>query len=392
MFSEAQDADVYIADLTGANPNVYLELGVRWALRDKVTILICQSVKDLKFNVSPSRALPYHPDIIIKAIDDVVNTIINGLNSSEPDSLVRLNSDYVTISRTRIDELETEIERLKKDRGEDLLLAANATEELSSRIVLLKQAVQANPASTRAFLELGKAQRGLRQYNEAVGSFQTALRLSPNNSKLHRELGVTFSKQENSGLAVSSLREAVRLSPDDSEAWSNLGGALRRVGTSNAPESYNKDALLESRECYSKANELKPFDLYSGLNVSRVDLMLSRWEANRADQAKQGFSSQVHLCRHMVQQNPKDYWNKFNLADALLFSGNYAEANLLYDDAISAVPISEREDALRNTVLGPLKGYIAASVLDGELLIEVKKVIMKLETAISAGDSQQKHE
>lgn len=30
MFAEALDADVYIADLTGANPNVYLELGVRW--------------------------------------------------------------------------------------------------------------------------------------------------------------------------------------------------------------------------------------------------------------------------------------------------------------------------------------------------------------------------
>ena len=30
MFAEARDADVYIADLTGANPNVYLELGVRW--------------------------------------------------------------------------------------------------------------------------------------------------------------------------------------------------------------------------------------------------------------------------------------------------------------------------------------------------------------------------
>ncbi len=34
MFNEASAALVYIADLTGANPNVYLELGARWSLRE----------------------------------------------------------------------------------------------------------------------------------------------------------------------------------------------------------------------------------------------------------------------------------------------------------------------------------------------------------------------
>lgn len=74
MFAEARDADVYIADLTGANPNVYLELGVRWALRDKITVLISQSVEDLKFNVFANRAILYYPDIIVKAAEDVVDS------------------------------------------------------------------------------------------------------------------------------------------------------------------------------------------------------------------------------------------------------------------------------------------------------------------------------
>lgn len=39
MFEEALRAPVYIADLTGLNANVYLELGVRWAVRDNVTVL-----------------------------------------------------------------------------------------------------------------------------------------------------------------------------------------------------------------------------------------------------------------------------------------------------------------------------------------------------------------
>ena len=95
MFSEARDAEVYIADLTGANPNVYLELGVRWALRDYVTVVICQSVEDLKFNVTASRAITYGPKNLIKAADDIASAILDGLEARKSDSLVRANSSYV---------------------------------------------------------------------------------------------------------------------------------------------------------------------------------------------------------------------------------------------------------------------------------------------------------
>ncbi|MBY8851395.1 hypothetical protein K7G98_24875, partial [Saccharothrix sp. MB29] len=60
MFTEAMQAEVYIADLTGANANVYLELGVRWALRDHMTVPVCQNVAhDVKFNVAAIRVIPY---------------------------------------------------------------------------------------------------------------------------------------------------------------------------------------------------------------------------------------------------------------------------------------------------------------------------------------------
>ncbi len=381
MFAEARDADVYLADLTGANPNVYLELGVRWALRDTVTVLLCQSVEDLKFNVFANRALLYYPDIIIKAIDDVVEAIIAGLKSTKPDNPVRLNSDIVPIRRSQIDKLNAEIERLKKDRGEDLLRAAEATDKLSDRVGILKQAVNANPASAEALLELGKTLRGLGDYDEAVDTLTKAVRLVPDGAVIHRELGVTFSKRGNPDLAASSLREAVRLSRNDPEAWSNLGGALRRVGMANAPQSYDKEALAEARTCYSKAHTLDQFDLYSGLNVPRLDLLLSKWEPTRAEEAKSGFTKQVFLCRHMVQQTPDDYWRRFDLADALLFSGEYAEADTAFDDAVDAVPDDEKADTIAS-VIGPLRNYQIAEVLDGALRDEVDKVIDKLKARI----------
>ncbi len=384
MFAEAREADVYIADLTGANPNVYLELGVRWAVRDSVTIIISQSVEDLKFNVFANRAILYYPDILIKAIDDIVEAIKSGLAASKPDSPVRLNVQYVTVAQAHIDDLRAQIERLTKARGEDLLRAALAADKPRERLALLEQALAANPASTAVLLEVGKTHRTLAQYQAATEALRQGLRLAPHDALLHRELGVTFSKSGHLSDAIASLREAVRLAPKDDEAWSNLGGALRRVGMSGAPTTFDQGALLQSRDSYAEAHAIARFDLYSALNVSRLDLLLSKWEPSRAAAAKEGFAKQVHLCRHMALESPTDYWRRFDLADALLFSGEHAEALRVCDEAIALVPAEARPDTLAS-VLGPLNNYVAAAVLNGTLMADAKTMIEKLELARKAG-------
>jgi 8-oxo-dGTP pyrophosphatase MutT (NUDIX family) len=105
MFGEALRADVFIADLTGGNPNVYLELGVRWALRDHITIPIVQNIGDLRFNVITNRAIAYSPDIILDAIEQIVTAIVDGLKQRNCDSPVRLGADLITVSRSEFETL-----------------------------------------------------------------------------------------------------------------------------------------------------------------------------------------------------------------------------------------------------------------------------------------------
>ncbi len=101
MFNEALRADVYIVDLTGANPNVYLELGVRWTLRDRVTVLVCQNEEhDIKFNVAPSRFINYGPEPpeLELARETIVNTILKGIKDGSGDAA---GSDSATDSLVR---------------------------------------------------------------------------------------------------------------------------------------------------------------------------------------------------------------------------------------------------------------------------------------------------
>ena len=61
------EADVVIADITPANPNVYYEVGYAHAL-SKPTILIAEKPTELPFDVSPFRTLFYENTIGGKAI------------------------------------------------------------------------------------------------------------------------------------------------------------------------------------------------------------------------------------------------------------------------------------------------------------------------------------
>lgn len=53
-----ETSDFVIADLTTANPNVYLEIGYAWGLKKK-TVLLIKDIKELKFDTLGQRCLPY---------------------------------------------------------------------------------------------------------------------------------------------------------------------------------------------------------------------------------------------------------------------------------------------------------------------------------------------
>src|SRR5690349_23800137 len=61
VIESLSDADIVIADLTGRNPNVFYELGVRHALRNG-TILLAQDINDVPFDLRGQRTIHYRYD------------------------------------------------------------------------------------------------------------------------------------------------------------------------------------------------------------------------------------------------------------------------------------------------------------------------------------------
>ena len=71
MIKHIMEADIAIVDVTTANPNVFYELGVRHALKRKVTVLVRRKGTKLPFNIQGFNVVEYdlRIDAATKAID-----------------------------------------------------------------------------------------------------------------------------------------------------------------------------------------------------------------------------------------------------------------------------------------------------------------------------------
>ena len=76
------NAGIVIADLTGKNPNVFYELGVRHAINNN-TILISEDIDDIPFDLRGLRTISYEytPDKMIEFKENLIKAIDTILNS-----------------------------------------------------------------------------------------------------------------------------------------------------------------------------------------------------------------------------------------------------------------------------------------------------------------------
>jgi Flp pilus assembly protein TadD len=380
MFSEALRAPAYIADLTGANPNVYLELGVRWALRDHVTVLIAQDIEhDVLFNAAANRVIRYGPGpaVLNAAKRQIVDAIHAGLSRCHVDSPVREALEVQTIGRVELDGLHREIADLRAERGDSLVAAAETATAPGERMQLLQRALEVNPANARANLLLGITLRTLGRYAEAVVSIQRSVQLDANLAGAWRELGVALSKDGRPREAIDALHTATRQDSNDGEAFANLGGAYRRLARSSGSDGrpFNAELLREARHAYQRASRLSGNDTYPLLNVAGIDLLLSQGDPTARDRALDRYRELEHLARFAVADTRgSDPWKLFDLASTLILTRRLDESIRCVRTAIELVNPEERGAKLESAV-EPLSAAVHAGVLPGDVAGDVAKLI-----------------
>ncbi|SKA78144.1 hypothetical protein SAMN02745166_00473 [Prosthecobacter debontii] len=375
MYKAIYEADVLIADLTGANPNVAFELGTRYALRRSITILTSQDDK-VPFDLVGIRLVRYANRPDEDFIQEVAEIIEAGLATENLcDSPLISALDLQVVPRR-------DWERVAGIRvAAALNFAADPSVPSKQRLQAVAQATEDDPFSLEARLALIRIHRERQDYTSGLEAIDEGMAYFSKTWQLHHQKGLILDKMEGPQHlldAIAAYREALARHPDSPDIHSCLGGSLRRLAFRHQGQE-RQDLLLQSLDQYKHAVSLNRHDTYAGLNTVRL-LLLIRGHSARDDAEVLGHIQRMfHLCAFEVTdaslgQTSGRWWSLFDYADTCIFQEKLTDALDRYHEAIDLIPTPKRKEIL----ISPQRTWnelIEAEVLNAEMKKGAEEVL-----------------
>jgi tetratricopeptide (TPR) repeat protein len=252
MFEYLEYSRMAVADITGLNPNVFYELGVRHAVRASGTAIFRVANEPIPFDISHVKAFPYEyePEDRIQAARDLVRRILEeSLQENRIDSPVQVSLGHQRATAGIDDLLRRAEESIRM-------------EDRASAIMHYEEAVRLDPNNALLRVRLGLMLKAADQWQDALTHFIRAISLQPDYADAWRERGIAedklFRKSGTPPDGSASLRRAIELNGRDFDALSSLGGVLKRNGAyAEALDAYSKAVTVSNGHSYPLLNAVK---------------------------------------------------------------------------------------------------------------------------------------
>ena len=301
MYERLLLAEIVVADLTFANPNVFYELGVRHAARPWATVLICAKNQKRPVDVAPLRTLLYELADDGALVDaDKLKTVLTdhlraALDAQAPDSpLFQLLDDYpgVVISPDT-----TESFRERALWSSNLATRAHEAggsdrpEEAAAVLARIEEEARTLPSGQeQVFVSLILAHRSLEAWDAMVRLAESLPPGFASLPKMREQLALALNRRNRSGdrwRAIEILEGLI----DEQGASPETLGILGRCHKDRWREKVRhgdpgaRDALDAAIDTYGQGFEADPRDFYPGVNL--LTLLAARGEAPDLDQIEE---------------------------------------------------------------------------------------------------------
>ncbi len=379
MFEKLMIADLVIADISIHNANVFYELGIRHALRDKRTFLIRSKADEVPFDLKTDRYLPYDAanpgasvEILASALkatwdsreqDSPVFQLLPGLEPSDPTQFLAVPPDF-----------KEEVE-LAEASGNcaDLQLFAAEVDGFAWKVAGLRL--------------IGRAQFTLRDWLGSRVTWESVRKYDEADPEANRLLGTIYQRlgdfvqsdqaiervMGNKHLSRWELAEALSLMARNAKSrWEadwraktepseRQRGALASPHLERSLEFYRRGFVEDRNHYYSGLNALAMLTVLTALASRHSDIWLRGFDSDEeADRKLREFNLLrselavgVRLAIESVQtllerQGREDMWADISAADlSLLTSTRPERVGQAYKKALSTASGFAR-DAVRN--------------------------------------------
>jgi tetratricopeptide (TPR) repeat protein len=346
-------ADIVVAELSAtSNANVFYELGIRFALRNKVTIPIWQEKTELPTDLKGILGVQYNannPAANKGAFHEIIRQRL--LSSSNDSPVYRVLPDLEVINKKELDTLRERVMELEATLRQTILddavkVLLEEAEVLLKRdeqklaLEKLKQAYERAPKNLQLVIQYGQSLSKEKKHDEAISVLNDAVELSETSSKplptAYRELGMAYSRAGKYQIALDWLQKAVILDPSDSDTHGIIGGIYK-----------SNFEIKESIESYQRGYDASPNSTYCLLNV--IGLRLIRNEFGDQLKVKQLLLKANELTTQLTDNDQASHWDIFDRSHYLFFSGDNKEALEYFKKALKKTKfIGEIESARKN--------------------------------------------
>lgn len=335
MFERLILCEYGIADLTGADANVFYELGVRHAIKPHSTILLFADSTKQPFDVSFLRALGYAVDSDGKPTDaatvseELTKKLLQAKENKLNDSpLFQLLDNYPNIAHDKTDVFRDLVD-YSKGLKKKLKSIREGNDSLPEKVSMLRQFEQdldnLDNVETAVLIDLFLSYRSVKAFDEMIALME----------KMPGPLRATVMVREQYGFALNRLQKRkeaeevltvlIKERGPSSETYALLG----RVYKDQWEEAYGakedvlaKDFLRKAIDAYTKGFEADWRDAYPGINACTLMYIEN---PDREDLKKLLPVVKFAVSKKMEKQGG-DYWDQATLFELDILERDFSGA------------------------------------------------------------------
>ncbi len=382
MFQRLLTADLVVADLSIHNANVFYELGIRHALRDKQTLLVRCQADDFPFDLQTDRYFVYEKENPAQRLDLLVQALHQTLSSDKLDSPV-----FHLLPGLRAQDPGR---FLPVPRGFQEAVETAVANKQFGDLELLTEEVQNLEWAMQGLRVVGQAQMNVKAFESARATWEAVIKANSQDVEANTWLGTIYQRlgdltQSDQALARVLTHQDIPIS-QRAEASALIGRNAKTQWVAEwrqQPEDTRQVLALRSpflEKSYASYLEAFYSDLnhfYSGLNalamltvlVELAETLPAVWEERfeELEEAERGLvqkrrdreqlaagvelSMNATLAR-LKQQKTVDIWANISQADFLcLTSKRPARVGDAYRRALTDAPDFALDSAKQQLVL-----------------------------------------